>query len=347
MSTHLGTKGRLFAAPSGIVLSFGGTVTAPVVLPTPDAPVITVEDDAAQTLTFSLAAGLSYDQVRYEVAGAGPYTPSSFTIQLSPTVSYLPGAVVLYVVGIEGVRNESRRSSNLTTLAAYVPPANTTPPAPVLSGDDMADTLTISSPYALAELEMRTTDNQTIRAVPAMSLAQGDVDRAAGYTQVRVKASTGRNVSPWADSPAFTKKPSGTLPPPAGWTGAVAPALIEQSSPFVVATGEWYTEENPAYSGGNGFYCTVSNSPVRLRFWLPSPGRLSLIHLRANSLKVVQFTLNGVTYEIDQYAQTLEQAALRFTSPILPAGAHELVYIRKETGTTGPVVYDAVQLTLE
>lgn len=247
MSTNLGFAGRLLMNEAGRVLSFGGTVTPPVILPTPNAPVITAEDDAAQTITFSLSGGLSYDQLRYEVAGAGPYTPTSFTIQLSPTTSYLPGAVVLYVVAVAGVRNESQRVSNTTTLAAYVPPANVTPPAPTLAADDNADTLTVSSPYALAELEQRLTDGGAVAALPSLAQNVGDVDRAEGYYQVRVRAAAGRNPSGWARSAAFTKKPvsSGV---PAGFAGPVPGQFISSTdSRWVLLSGQLFSFTHGSY----------------------------------------------------------------------------------------------------
>lgn len=210
----LTTFGNKLLSDGQRLLVYTGEMTPPPVLPTPAAPAITAENDAVQTITVTQPEGLSFTEIRYLVNGTGPFTPTSFTIQLSPTTSYLPGAIEFYVAAIEGVRNESQRVANTTTLAAYVAPINTNPVAPTLTADDVANTLTVSSAYALSELQQRITDAGAIVALPTLVTQVGDVARAEGYYQVRVRADTGRNASAFARSAAFTQAP--VTPPPTG-----------------------------------------------------------------------------------------------------------------------------------
>lgn len=79
---------------------------------------------------------------------------------------------------------------------------NTTPAPPTVTGDDVADTLIAS--HALGASEIVFSTNGGAFGPYAGTINVGDVSRAQGYWQFKIKAATGRNESAVALSPAFT-----------------------------------------------------------------------------------------------------------------------------------------------
>lgn len=91
-------------------------------------------------------------------------------------------------------------------LGSGTTPANTTPAAPTVTGDDSANTLVAS--HALGTSEIVMSENNGAY-VPYAPISVGNVARAAGYWKFKVKSATGRNESAVVNSPAFTVNATG------------------------------------------------------------------------------------------------------------------------------------------
>ena len=88
---------------------------------------------------------------------------------------------------------------------------NTTPAAPTVTGNDTANTLDFYHALGDSEIEVSVNNAAPIAmtSVPGWNATTGVIDIgniavAAGYYRGRIKAATGRNVSAYASSPAFT-----------------------------------------------------------------------------------------------------------------------------------------------
>jgi hypothetical protein len=129
--------------------------------------------------------------------------------------------------GTIGIRTSYLQSLGLTTGGGGTNPTNptnpgdtnTTPSAPILSADDVANILVAS--HALGDSEIVVSTNNS-SYVPYTPIIVGDIARAAGYWKFKIKAATGRNESSVVNSPAFTVAQAGNVNAAAPTNGVVS-----------------------------------------------------------------------------------------------------------------------------
>lgn len=137
--------------------------------------------------------------------------------------------------------------------AASTTGGNTTPAAPTVFADDTANTLSFSHALGATQIEVSTnggtyTDYAT--AYPGLEIAVGDVARAIGYYKARTKAATGRNVSPEANSPAFTV---------AGSSGPTMLANWKADTGVTIGTGILVTQWDDITTGTADLIARLAN----------------------------------------------------------------------------------------
>lgn len=185
---------------------------------------------SATTRNWSgLAAATYYTRVKATASG---YQDSLYSTVQQVVVAAVPGvfgnlAVVDDVASFDmadgTVATDYSVQANPQILLAEVMPA-----APVPDSNDTADTLRFDSPFGPANMEAKVNGGAVQPYLDvftnAGSISIGDVNRAEGYYQVRVKADAveGRSASAWASSPAFTQLVAGPYAPPAR-----TPAFLE------------------------------------------------------------------------------------------------------------------------
>jgi hypothetical protein len=158
---------------------------------TPDAPII-AGDDVANTLTASHALG-STEIVVSENGGA--YTAYKGTINVGNVTR--PAGYWKFKIKTGLQRNESVvANSPVFTIT-------TTPDAPVVVGDDVANTLTAS--HSLGNSQILVSENGGTFAAYSGIITVGDVSRPAGYWKFKIKSALQRNESAVVSSPEFTK----------------------------------------------------------------------------------------------------------------------------------------------
>ncbi|GEO10447.1 hypothetical protein SAE01_29430 [Segetibacter aerophilus] len=157
---------------------------------TPDAPAL-VGDDIANVLSASHSLGISEILVSENGSAFTAYTGSINVGNTSRSAGYWRFKIR---AGLQ--RNESivASSPEFTTT--------TTPDAPIINGDDVANTLTAI--HTLGSTEILVSENGGVYAAYAGPINVGNVSRPNGYWKFKIKAGLQRNESIVANSPVFT-----------------------------------------------------------------------------------------------------------------------------------------------
>ena len=157
---------------------------------TPDAPTLK-GDDVANTLTPSSVLGSSEIVVSENGGAFVPYTGTINVGNVARAAGYWK-----FKIKASTLRNESAvvNSPEFTAI--------TTPDAPILAADDVANTLSATSVLGTSEIVV--SENGGAFVAYAGQISVGNVARAAGYWKFKIKASTNRNESAVVNSLEFT-----------------------------------------------------------------------------------------------------------------------------------------------
>jgi hypothetical protein len=224
----------------------------------------------ANTLTASHALGSSEIVVS---ENDGPFLPYTGTISIG-NVAREAGYWKFKIKG-EGKRQESKIANspefiNKPITGISIPPAppvdsdnedippisgTTTPSAPTLVVDDVANTVLATHPLGESEIVYRVDGSVFIPYTGQINV--GDRDWPAGFLQFKIKAGTGRNESPVSKSPAFSvrSKPVAPVAPTVvadNVTNTLIASHILGSSEIVVSeNGEAFVAYTAQISVGN------------------------------------------------------------------------------------------------
>ncbi len=157
---------------------------------TPDAPTV-IGDDMANTLIASHALGNSEILVS---ENGGAYTAYAGQIN----VGNVARSAGYWKFKIKSALN--RNESVVANSPAFT--LTSTPDAPTVIGDDIANTLIAS--HALGNSEILVSENGGAYTAYAGQINVGNVARSAGYWKFKIKSATNRNESVVANSSAFT-----------------------------------------------------------------------------------------------------------------------------------------------
>ncbi len=155
-------------------------------------------------------------------------------------------------------------SSNWTIVEGTTDiPGNVTPAAPVVTGNDTANTLIASHTLGISEILV--SENEGTYIAYTGSINVGNVARPAGYWKFKIKATTGRNESPVANSPAFTVTLANPVAPTGGtvnnetreWTIILVSGYTAAQHETSVDNGvTWATNTSNVFIVGNDAYPT-------------------------------------------------------------------------------------------
>ncbi|MCW3081047.1 T9SS type A sorting domain-containing protein, partial [Segetibacter sp.] len=164
------------------------TVTIPNT--TPDAPIL-IPDDAANTLIAVHALGNAEILVSENGGAFGAYSG-----QINVGNVSRPAAYWRFKIKAALQRNESAviNSPEFTATA--------TPDAPIITGDDVANTLTAT--HSLGSTQIVVSENGAAYLAYTGLINVGNVSRPAGYWKFKIKAVLQRNESVVVNSPVFT-----------------------------------------------------------------------------------------------------------------------------------------------
>lgn len=171
--------------------------------PAPTNPVV---DDVANTFDWTFANGFTdAADYQYRIGNGAWITATAKPVQVGD-VAIAVGGVELRVAAVAGEWLASPVIINADAYTIVV----TDIAAPQVSGDDTANTFSwsfVAGYNNVSDYEIRINDGSWVVATDAQrTIAIGDVDRDAGYIEVRVKAVAGvRNAGAIAKSPAFKK----------------------------------------------------------------------------------------------------------------------------------------------
>lgn len=153
-------------------------------------------------------------------------------------------------------------SSNWTILEATTDiPGNATPAAPVVTGNDTANTLIASHTLGISEILV--SENEGAYIAYTGSINVGNVARPVGYCKFKIKAAAGRNESPVANSPAFTVTLANPVAPMGGtvnnetreWTIILVSGYTASQHETSVDNGvTWVTNTSNVFIVGNDAY---------------------------------------------------------------------------------------------
>ena len=187
---------------------------------TPAAPIVQ-GDDVADVLTAASPLGSSEILVSENGGAWISYTGSIHVDNVARSQGYWQFKT----------RAVSGRNESSVSLSPAFTMSNTTPAAPTVQGDDVADILTASSPLGLSEILVN--ENNGTWMPYAGQINVGNVNRPNGYWQFKIKATNGRNESAVALSPGFTITNSTPTPPQV--TADDVADILSASSPLGVS----------------------------------------------------------------------------------------------------------------
>jgi hypothetical protein len=178
----------------------GAPLSAPTITATPSANKITLNWTGTSPNASYYQLERSTDQYTWGLV-EGFNMPN--TIPFDDVTGLVNGTTYYYRSKAIG-NNANFLNSPYSAIVSAVATANgnTTPVAPTLVADDVANTLTASHSLGTSEIEVSTNGGAYTAYTGTINV--GDVARSAGYWVFRTKAATGRNVSATASSPAFT-----------------------------------------------------------------------------------------------------------------------------------------------
>jgi hypothetical protein len=108
-----------------------------------------------------------------------------------------------YYYKITASANGYTTSPFSSTITVNIPAASTTPSAPVISANDVNNTLSATHSLGASEI-LISENNGAYEGYDASTINVGNVARAAGYWKFKTQAATNRNESAVSMSPAFT-----------------------------------------------------------------------------------------------------------------------------------------------
>lgn len=244
---QVATTGQQFAVSYTRTI---GTTTVPAPTVTTPAPPGLVADDVANTLYATHALGTSEIVMSVNNGAFEPYAPV--------TVGDVARAAGYWKFKIKSAagRNESSVVNSPAFTVAVA--SNTTPAAPTVTGDDTANTLTATHALGAGEILVSENGGAFVAYAP---ITVGNVARASGYWQFKIKAATGRNESALAASPAFTVAIA-TFTARWGWKVAAGPltqAEIE-TAPL-----------NASFTSGANVVADFTSNPDFRYLWMAEP----------------------------------------------------------------------------
>lgn len=241
---------------AGATASSSAFTKAATAAPAPTNPVV---DDVANTFDWTFANGFTdAADYQYRIGNGAWMTATAKPVQVGD-VAIAAGGVELRVAAVAGEWLASPVITNADAFTIVV----TDIAAPQVSGDDTANTFSwsfVAGYNNVSDYEIRINDGSWVVATDAQrTIAIGDVDRDAGYIEVRVKAVAGvRNAGAIAKSPAFKK------------TLVVAPAPTNLVVNDAVNTLNWtfvsdYTKVSDyQYRINSGRWQPVTTKPIQV-----------------------------------------------------------------------------------
>lgn len=219
------------------------------------------------------------------VAAAHVATPSRL-----PYSAYVEGSTLTYDewhYSVAGVRENGRKLAYaLQSAKNNVPNGNTTPAAPTIIADDTANTLDATHALGDSEIEVSVNDG-AYSQFNGTPIAVGNVARAEGYYKFRVKAATGRNVSPVALSPAF----SVTNITPAAPTNGV---VDDTANTFTFTLSSGYAAADHEYNLNNAGYVDCTSNVISVGDVAVAIGAL-LVRVKAATGRNASATLSNAS----------------------------------------------------
>lgn len=216
--------------------------------------------------------------------------------------------------------------------------ANITPTAPILTQDDVANTISASHPnYPISEIEVNGANTYWTQYTETISV--GNVDQPAGYWQFRIKASQGRNAGAIASSVPFTSVASANITPNAPTIIADDTAnTIDASSPDYADTEILISVNGGAYTQFDGNPINVGNTNLAAGYYKfkikSATGRNESAEASSPAFTAVTI-VTGTSYTLTSPAQTSGGVFKKDGTLV-----RTLWSGKKQTAGTYPIVWD-------